>query len=250
MKVVIVEDEKLAAERLQTLLLEYDPTITIAARLESIEQTVKYLKEHTHPDLLLLDIHLSDGQSFEIFNQINYNKPVIFTTAYDQYALEAFKMFSIDYILKPVTQEALATALNKLKSLSASFSPIDFKNLQPAWEQRNYKKRFLGKVGQRLFFIDVVNISFFQADNKIVYLIDKEGNRYIVDTTMEKLEAQLDPHYFFRLNRRHIINIESIEQVKPYYNSRLKLSVLGASQQEEMIISRDKVADFKQWAQA
>jgi len=103
MKVVIVEDEKLAAERLQTLLLEYDPTITIAARLESIEQTVKYLKEHTHPDLLLLDIHLSDGQSFEIFNQINYNKPVIFTTAYDQYALEAFKMFSIDYILKPVT---------------------------------------------------------------------------------------------------------------------------------------------------
>ena len=250
MKVVIVEDEKLAAERIQTLLLEYDPTITITARLESIEQTVKYLKEHTHPDLLLLDIHLSDGQSFEIFNQINYNKPVIFTTAYDQYALEAFKMFSIDYILKPVTQEALAKAINKLKSLSASFPQIDFKNLQPAWEQRNFKKRFLGKVGQRLFFIDVVHIAFFQADNKIVYLIDKEGNRYIVDTTMEKLEAQLDPMHFFRLNRRYIINIEAIEQVKPYYNSRLKLSVVGASQQDELIISREKVADFKVWAQA
>ena len=250
MNVIIVEDEKLAAERLRTLLLAYDPAIMIAAVLESIEDTIQYLKKHAHPDILFLDIHLSDGHCFEIFKQVNYNKPVIFTTAYDQYALEAFRLFSVDYILKPVTQESLALAINKLNSLAASFSSVDLKSLQPIWEHRHYKKRFLGKVGQRLFFIETQNIAFFQADNKIVYMVDKESNRYITDTTIEKLEALLDPKCFFRLNRRYIINIEAIQQIKPYYNSRLKLSVLGAAQEDEMIISRDKVSGFKKWALA
>jgi two-component system response regulator LytT len=250
MKVVIVEDEKLAAERLQTLLKDYDATVEVVACLESIEETVQYLRQKPHPDLLLLDIHLSDGHSFEIFKQVNYNKPVIFTTAYDNYALDAFKLFSVDYILKPVSLEALASAMNKFKSISFSASSINLNRLLPEWQATRYKKRFLGKVGQRLFFIDVKDIAFFQADNKIVHLVDKESNRYLVEYTLEKLEEQLNPQHFFRLNRRFIVNIDAIQQVKPYYNSRLKLSVKGASQADEMVISRDRVADFKLWAEA
>ncbi|MGB3007149.1 MAG: LytTR family DNA-binding domain-containing protein [Chitinophagaceae bacterium] len=250
MRVIIVEDEKLATERLQTLLRTYDPSIEVSACFESIEETVRYLKHHIHPDLLLLDIHLSDGQSFEIFKHVNYTRPVIFTTAYDEYALEAYKMFSIDYLLKPISLESLATALNKLKSMSVSFLATDLNQIKPSLQEPWYKKRFLGKVGQRLFFIDTVDIAFFQADNKIVYLVDKEGNRYLIDYTMERLEEQLDPQYFFRLNRKYIVNINAIQQVKPYYNSRLKLSVKGADQPEEMIISRDKVSNFKQWAES
>lgn len=250
MKVIIVEDEKLATERLQTLLKTYDPSIEIIACLESIEDTVHYLKNHSHPDLLLLDIHLSDGHSFEIFKQVSYNRPIIFTTAYDEYALDAFKMLSIDYILKPVSGEALATALNKFKSMSLSFSATDLNRVSQDWKDQRYKKRFLGKIGQRLFFIDAEEVAFFQADNKIVYLADKEGNRYIIDHTMERLEEQLDPQHFFRLNRKFIVNISAIQQVKPYYNNRLRLSVKGANQQEEMVISRERVADFKIWADA
>jgi two-component system, LytTR family, response regulator LytT len=250
MKVVIVEDEILAAERLKTLLNDYDASIEVMACLESIEETVQYLKQSAHPDVLLLDIHLSDGHSFEIFKQVNYNRPVIFTTAYDQYALEAFKIFSIDYILKPVTQEALAGAINKLKSVSVSFSTIDFNRVFPELNIQRYKKRFLGKVGQRLFFINTEDICFFQADNKIVYLVDKEGNRYVVEHTMENLEDQLNPQQFFRLNRSFIVSIDAIQQVKPYYNSRLKLSVKCITHQEDMVVSRDRVAGFKQWADA
>jgi two-component system, LytTR family, response regulator LytT len=250
MKVVIVEDEILAAERLKTLLNDYDASIEVMACLESIEETVQYLKQSAHPDVLLLDIHLSDGHSFEIFKQVNYNRPVIFTTAYDQYALEAFKIFSIDYILKPVTQEALAGAINKLKSVSVSLSAIDFNRVFPELNIQRYKKRFLGKVGQRLFFINTEDICFFQADNKIVYLVDKEGNRYVVEHTMENLEDQLNPQQFFRLNRSFIVSIDAIQQVKPYYNSRLKLSVKCITHQEDMVVSRDRVAGFKQWADA
>ena len=249
MKVVIVEDEKLAAERLQTLLKSYDESIEVVACLESIEETVRYLKHNPHPDIMLLDIHLSDGQCFGIFRQVNYNRPVIFTTAYDQYALDAFKLMSIDYILKPVTLESLATAISKLRSLSAGISAAELSRLIPALQEPRYKKRFLGKVGQRLFFIPVESVGFFQADNKIVYLVDKEGNRYVADHTMEELTELLDPRQFFRLNRSFIVSINAIRQVKPYYNSRLKLSVQGHEHSEEMVVSRDRVAEFKLWAE-
>jgi DNA-binding LytR/AlgR family response regulator len=250
MKVIVVEDERVAAERLKTLLMEYDPAMEVLATLESVEETVAYLKLHAHPDLLLLDIHLSDGRSFDIFNQVHYNRPVVFTTAYDQYALEAFSMFSVDYILKPVSAEALATALNKYRNIAASFSLPDYNRLVPQIQENNNKKRFLGKVGQRLFFIDTADIAFFQADNKIVYLVDKTGNRFVVDYTMERLEEVLDRKDFFRLNRRYIVRMSAIEQVKPYFNNRLKLFVKGSQQQDEMVVSREKVAEFRQWADA
>lgn len=249
MKVVIVEDERIAVDRLLTLLKQYDPGIEVVACLESIDETVQYLRRSAHPDLLLLDIHLADGHSFEIFKQENYQRPVIFTTAYDQYALEAFKIFSVDYILKPVTQEALATALNKLRSLPAGFSP-DFRKLAPQAGENLYKKRFLGKVGQRLFFIETERIAFFQADNKIVHLVETDGRRFVVEYTMDQLITLLDPQQFFRLNRSFIVSIHAIQQVKPWFNSRLKLSVLGNSSNEEMVVSRDRVAEFRLWAEA
>jgi len=249
MKVAIVEDEKLATERLIMILKEYDSSVEVVACLESIDDTVQYLRQHKHPEMLLLDIHLSDGHCFEIFKQVQYNRPVIFTTAYDQYALDAFKMFSIDYILKPVTLEAMAVAMNKLRSMTAGFTGIDFRQLELPGQVVNYKKRFLGKVGQRLFFIEAADIAYFQADNKIVHLVDKEGNRYVVDHKMEDLEYILDPREFFRLNRRFIVRINAIQQVRPYYNNRLKLALKGCSQPDDMVISRDRVAAFKLWAE-
>lgn len=250
MKVIIAEDEKLAAERLHTLVKEYDATIELSGCFDSVEDTVKYLRTHARPDLLLLDIHLSDGHSFDIFQQVAYNGPVIFTTAYDQYALEAFRIFSIDYILKPVSLEALTAAMEKFRNLSAGFSATDYRQLSAVPPGPSYKKRFLGKVGQRLFFIDTADIAWFQADNKVVYLVDKEGNRYVTEHSMEKLQALLDPQEFFRLNRRYIIRINAIRQVKPYLNGRLKLSVKAELPPEDMVISRDRVAEFREWAEA
>ncbi len=250
MKVAIVEDEQLAAERIEILLKQYDPGIEILARLDSVKATVQYLKTKTAPDVLLMDIHLSDGHSFEVFQQVNYTRPVIFTTAFDEYALEAFKLFSVDYILKPVTLETLATALNKLKSFTVSIQGIDYNHLLPEWSGQipAYKKRFLGKIGQRLFFVCTNTIALFEAHNKIVHVYDREGHSYLVDRTMEKLEEQLDPKEFFRINRSIIVHIDAIEHIKSYFNKRLRLQLKGVAQEKEIIISRERVAEFKQWA--
>jgi DNA-binding LytR/AlgR family response regulator len=250
MKVLIVEDERPAAERLQLLLNNYDPSIEITGILESIEETVRFLETREHPDLILLDIHLSDGHSFEIFRQISYSRPIIFVTAYDSYALEAFRLLSIDYIMKPVASRVLYHALDKYRNLSAAFAPISLPPAIPGITTQRYKERFLGKVGQRLFFIAIADIAFFEANNKIVHLVDVNGNRYVVDYRMDQLAEVLDPSKFFRLNRSFIVHIRAIQQVKPYYNNRLRLFVSGATQQDELVIARDRVCEFRQWAEA
>jgi len=252
MKVLIVEDEKLAAERLQTLLYRHDPSIELCGHFETVEDTVGYLDAHPHPDLMLLDIHLADGPGFDIFKQVQYNKPVIFTTSYNEYALQTFQFCSIDYILKPVTQEALSNAINKLNDMAACFAGVQLASpTQTHWVNSTcYKKRFIGKVGSRLFFVNTDDIAYFQADNKIVYLVDKQGNRYLVDYTLETLEQVLNPVDFFRLNRRYIVHSRAIEQIRPFHNHRLKLSVTAAVVNEDMVISRERVADFKRWADA
>lgn len=252
MDVVIIEDEMLAAERLQTLIKNYDASINVVAVLESIEETVQWLHSKPHPDLLFVDIHLSDGHSFEIFKRIQLQKPVIFTTAFDNYALDAFHLFSIDYILKPVTAAALAAAMNKYKSL-ATLAAVNYSILSDAVKENfntRYKNRFLAKVGQRTFFLQADEVAYFFADNKIVYLVDKEGNRFIINFTLEKLEPLLDPVDFFRINRKMIVHSKAIEQVKPYFNNRLRLLLKGIKANEEIIISRERVADFKEWADA
>lgn len=250
MRILIVEDELLAAERLQLMIGQYDPSITDIHCTESVEETIVWLEQHQAPDLILSDIHLSDGHSFEIFRRISYKGPVVFTTAYDQYAMEAFRLFSIDYILKPVTAEALTKALNKYKEI---MSPaIDYQQVLPKVQQAaddGYKRRILGRIGQRLQFINIEDISFFQADNKVVYLTDKQGVRYLIDHTLEKLEQYLNPKLFFRLNRKYIVKDSAIEYIRPYLNSRLKLTVKSADSREEFIISRERVSEFKAWAE-
>ena len=251
MTILIVEDEQLAQERLQLLVKNYDAAINIVGCLESVEETVQWLNTKPHPDLILLDIHLSDGESFEIFKRTTTQKPIIFTTAYENYAIDAFKLFSVDYILKPITAEGLAAALNKYKNLTAAFAPKDYQLLMEQVKDNfsvNYKNRFLAKVGQRLFFISASEVAYFAADNKIVFLIDREGNRFVINNTMEKLETELNPKDFFRLNRKIIIHADAIDQIKPYHSNRLKLQVKGVPLTEEIIISRERVADFKQWA--
>ncbi len=253
MNVLIIEDELLAAERLQLLIKNYDPYITVQACLDSIDDTVKWLQTKPHPDILLVDIQLSDGPSFEIFKKVRIHKPVIFTTAYDNYALDAFQLFSIDYILKPITAEALAAAFNKYKNLSAAFFPSDYSLLTEQLRENfsnKYRNRFLAKVGQRSFFVKSDEVACFIADNKIVTLLDKAGNRYLINYTLEKLEPLLNPQYFFRLNRKVIVHSNAIDQVKPYYNKRLKLLVKGVNTDNEIIVSRDRVTDFKLWAEA
>jgi DNA-binding LytR/AlgR family response regulator len=251
MNILIVEDEHLAQERLQLLINAYDPSINIVGCLESVEETVNWLNTKPHPDLILLDIHLSDGQSFEIFKRTQIQKPIIFITAFENYAVDAFSLFSIDYILKPVTAEALATAINKYKNLADIFKPADYHLLMEQVKDNslvNYRNRFLAKVGQRLFFIPASEVAYFAADNKIVFLIDREGNRFVINNTMENLENELNPKDFFRLSRKIIIHADAIDQIKPYQSNRLKLQLKGIEALEEIIISRERVADFKQWA--
>ncbi len=253
MDILIVEDEQLAQERLQLLVKAYDPTINIIGCLESVEETVNWLNTKPHPDVILLDIHLADGQSFEIFKRTTTQKPVIFTTAYENYAIDAFQLFSIDYILKPVTAQSLASALNKYKNLSGAFAPKDYQLLMEQVKDSfntAYKTRFLAKVGKRLFFIGTDEIAFFSADNKLIFLTDNEGNRFAINTTIEKLETELHPKEFFRVNRKTIVHAPAIAQIKPYFNNRLKLEFKNVTPSEEIIISRERVAAFKEWAEA
>ncbi|MBP9098487.1 MAG: response regulator transcription factor [Ferruginibacter sp.] len=254
MKILIIEDESLAAEKLQLLVKQYDPSIEILGCLESVEETVEWLNKKTHPDLLLMDIHLSDGHSFDILKKTKLQKPIIFTTAYDNYAIDAFQHLSIDYLLKPISEVAIAKALNKYKSLSSSFMPQDYSHLLESFKDgfaaSSYKSRFLAKVGQRMFFIQENEVAYFAADNKIVFLIDREGNRFVINYTIEKLDIMLNPKHFFRLNRKFIVHADMIEQVKPYHNNRLKVLLKGINTTEDIIISREKISDFKSWAES
>ena len=249
MKVVIIEDEQLAAERLVYLLNQCELKVEIVKHLYSIEESVQWLRQHPHPDLLFLDIQLADGFCFEIFKQVEYTNPVIFTTAYNQYALDAFQLFSIDYLLKPVTATAIQAALRKLKQIQTP-ATVNYRQLTNVFEEASFKSRFLARAGQKMFFVESNEVQYFQADDKIVFLVDKEGNRLVVDYTLEKLQELLNPKEFFRLNRQVIARYTSIAQIKPYVNSRLKLLLRNGSKTEEVILSRERVHDFKQWAEA
>ena len=252
MKLVIIEDEPLAADRLQFLLKQYDPKVQVTATLESIEEAVKWFSHNPKPDLIFSDIQLSDGSAFEIFKKVKIFSPIIFTTAFDKYALEAFTVLSIDYLLKPFTLKALTNAMDKLKSLQPQPENVlinkddVIKLLQQ--KTRTYKTRFTGKIGNKLFFIETTNIALFYSDNKIVYMLAMDNSRYIAENTLESLEDLLEPASFFRINRSMIINIRSISQVKPYDNNRLLIVMKNNIKPEEAIVSRERVTDFRKWA--
>lgn len=252
MKVAIIEDELPAAEKLERYLTKYDPTIVVATRLDSVATAVPWLQQHQDEvDLIFMDIQLIDGLSFQIFQAMQVQKPVIFTTAYNEFALDAFKVNSIDYLLKPVTFTDLAASLKKMESLrqQLQFPAVQAQRISqiattsPATV---HKRRFMVKVGEHIRSITADQISLLYAEGRDVYLVTGQNKKFIIDYTLEALEEMLDPQLFFRINRTYIININAIKDVLVYSNSRLKITMIQDFD-KEIIVSREKVGDFKTW---
>jgi len=253
MKVIIVEDEAPAAEKLERLLKQYDPDIQILDKFDTVEKTVQWLENiDNKADLIFLDIQLADGISFEIFRRTQVNSPVVFTTAYNEYAIDAFKVNSIDYLLKPIAYEDLYRSMTKLESLRESLPTtkhrIQFEELSQALStlQKNYKTRFMVKVGEHIRSITTNHISLFFAEGRTVFMLTNQGKRFIIDYKLEELESLLDPERFFRVSRTFIVNINAVSDVIVYSNSRLKVR-LDQEFEKEIIVSREKVSVFKTW---
>lgn len=249
MNVIIIEDEKPSARRLQRLLQQLD--LKAEVMLHSVEESIAWFQNHPHPDLIFLDIQLSDGLSFEIFENVKIKSAIIFTTAYDEYALQAFKLNSIDYLLKPIDTDELTTAVNKYQERSAQPQNItldfsDIKKLLTNPLDREYKKRFSVKVGQHLKLINTSGIECFYSENKGTYLHTSHGRNYLIDTTLDQLENELDPKTFFRINRKFFININAIKDMLSYSNSRLQIK-LNSYNEQDIIVARERVKDFKMW---
>ena len=249
MNVLIVEDEDLAAWSLISKLQRIEPDANVLATLDTVKATVEWLAQNPAPDLAFLDIQLADGISFEIFEQAKIPCPIIFTTAYDAYALRAFKVNSVDYLLKPIDQEDLSRALSKLRKLRgpAAMDPTTIQQMMQALSPKQHKTRFMVKVGDHLTAVAASDIDFFYGENKIVWLRHQNGRKYPVDYTLEQLEGMLDPEQFFRLNRQYITAIQAIRDVVSYSNSRLKVSLKDPLSQEPVLVSRGRVDAFKVW---
>lgn len=248
--VLIIEDEPQAAQRLQTLVEDSISDVTVLAKIDSVERSVKWIREHTTPDLIFMDIQLADGISFQIFEKCDVKSPVIFTTAYDEYALKAFKVNSIDYILKPVDKDDLNAALKKYHSL-AKFTDQSKEMLESIGEAvkmltRKYKTRFVLKVGEHLKSIEVNDVLFFFSLEKVTFAKLGDGRKHIVDFALDQLEEVLDPQKFFRINRKYIVAPAAIQDMVSYTNSRLRL-VLKTSDDNDIIVSRERVQEFKDW---
>ncbi|WP_299677902.1 LytTR family DNA-binding domain-containing protein [uncultured Tenacibaculum sp.] len=247
MKIIIVEDESLAVEKLERYLLKYDGTIEIASKLDSIQSAVEFFQSENEFDVVFMDVQLTDGLSFEIFNQTKIDKPIIFVTAFDEYAIDAFKVNSIDYILKPITFTDISKAMTKLKSMQNLFKKTEaVSNVAKDLITRKFKDRFLVKLGNHIHSLKTDEISLFYAEGRTVYLVTNSGKKYILDFKLEDLVKVLNPKNFFRVNRTFIVGINSIKDVLVYSNSRLKI-ITSFQLEKEIIVSREKVAIFKNW---
>lgn len=249
MNVIIVEDEKPAARLLQRKLDKLG--IATATMLHSVEEAIEWFSSNAHPDLIFLDIQLSDGLSFEIFDAVPINSAIIFTTAYDEYALRAFKLNSIDYLLKPIDEDDLEAAVKKYRertpqpqSLSLDFEQIKRMLVNPA--EKAYKKRFTIKMGQHLKMVNIEDVECFFSENKGTYLHTYDNRDYLLDCTLEQLENELDPSEFYRVSRKFIIPMKAIKDIVVYTNSRLKV-ILPTYKDDEVIVSRERVNDFREW---
>jgi DNA-binding LytR/AlgR family response regulator len=249
MNVIIIEDEKPAARLLQRKLLKLG--INAETMLHSVEEAINWFSGNTHPDLIFLDIQLSDGLSFEIFETVTINSAIIFTTAYDEYALRAFKLNSIDYLLKPIDEDDLETAVNKYReyrpqpqNLSLDFEQIKKMLVNPL--EKSYKKRFAIKIGQHLKMVNVDDAECFFSENKGTYIHTRDNKDYLLESTLEQLENELDPAKFYRVSRKHIVCINTIKDIVVYTNSRLKV-ILPTYNADEVIVSRERVNDFRDW---
>lgn len=255
MNVLIIEDEAATARRLQKLLLELDSSIEVLAVHESISQTVNWLKVHGEPDLMFMDVNLSDGLSFGVFKEIEVNCPVIFTTAYDQYAIQAFKVNSIDYLLKPINKDNLADSLNKYDKLinkkadtKIDIGRLDIGKLAQALgiQKPDYMKRLIVRYGEVIKAIEIKDVAYFYSDEKIVFMTLREGKTYPVDFTLDHLENRTDPELFFRINRKFLISYHAIDKMISYSKSRIKIT-LSPPCELEAISSTERSGDFKEW---
>jgi two-component system response regulator LytT len=254
MTTLIIEDEKPAARLLQRKLEKLH--IEVETMLHSVEESIDWFLKNEHPDLIFLDIQLSDGLSFEIFEKVNIKSAVIFTTAYDEYALKAFKLNSIDYLLKPIDEDELETAVSKFKERFDAVNFVGQKTLQLDFEQikkmfsnpleKTYKKRFSVKIGQHLKVILTDEIECFYSENKGTYIHTFDNRDYLIDTTLEVLEQEIDDTAFYRISRKYIVSLKAIKEIVLYSNSRLKI-ILPTYKDDEVIVSREKVSDFKKW---
>ncbi len=249
MNVIIIEDEKPAARLLQRKLARLD--IDAQTLLHSVEEALEWFRHNAQPDLIFLDIQLSDGLSFEIFEAIPISSAIIFTTAYDEYALRAFKLNSIDYLLKPIDEDDLEAAVSKFRARQPKEQPLqlDFDQIKrmlanPA--EKAYKKRFTIKMGQHLKMVNVEDAECFYSENKGTYIHTTDNRGYLLETTLEQLENELDPKQFFRVSRKFIVHIAAIKDIVVYTNSRLKI-ILPTYKEDEVIVSRERVNDFREW---
>jgi DNA-binding LytR/AlgR family response regulator len=251
MDVLIIEDEPLAQKELQRLLKQTGYGLRVAGIIDSIEDSVEWFKSNPEPDLVFLDIQLSDGISFEIFKHVEIKAAVIFTTAYDEYAIQAFRLNSIDYLLKPIELAALKGALKKLEDMKKNLaaSPLldenvlrDLLNMQ----KKEYKSRFVAKVGDQIKSIRIEELAYFYAEDNLVFVKCNNGERFIIDHTLEILEKEVDPKEFFRLNRSYLARINAIKKISKYFNSRLLIE-LAPPAEEKILVSRVKVPEFMEW---
>jgi two-component system, LytTR family, response regulator len=247
MRTIIIEDEKPAAEKLMRAIAKADPAIDVLAVCNSIGEATNWLMNNTMPELIFMDIELSDGLSFEIFEKINITCPVIFTTAYDEYWQEAFENNSIDYLLKPIKQDKLETALNKYEMLKKYFSQrlSDLIAMQKQ-SKGGYRKRFLIKRGTDYISIKTDDIRYFFAAHKIVCIVDDRAQKFITDQSLNDIEKQIDPSHFYRVNRKYLVHINAIKKIRTYPKSKLQLE-LDPINSDEIIISQENVAPFKEW---
>lgn len=247
MKSLIIEDEKVAAERLSGLIRKYDPTIEILGIIQSVEHAVKWFNSNPSPDLIFMDIQLADGLSFEIFEQTIVKTPVIFTTAYDEYALKAFKVNSIDYLLKPIDDSELKDAINKFKekAITETIPSQVFDTILHSLTKK-YKNKFVIKVGEHIKVFSIDEVQCFYSMEKYSFLQTNQGRDYAINYSLDQLEELVDPDRFFRINRKYIVSGAEIADIVSYSNSRLRLK-LNTNTADDLIVSREKVQDFKQW---
>ena len=255
MQILIVEDEELAVKKLRKTLQSIGGELEVAGEADSIASTVDWLRTHPQPDLILMDIELADGQSFEIFNQTDVKSPVIFTTSYDEFALKAFKVNSVDYLLKPIQKDELEAAISKFRNLQEVFTGYNkgdsqittlVKELQQTLQQKEHRKRFLVKHVQKLVSIEVDRIAYFFSDDRLTFFKTWDDKKYVIDYTIDEIENMVDADQYFRINRGFLVSIKSIDQINDYFGNRLKLS-LKPNIDKEALVSREKVTQFKEW---
>ncbi|MFK7932092.1 MAG: LytR/AlgR family response regulator transcription factor [Saprospiraceae bacterium] len=247
MKILIIEDEFHAARRLEKLVRELQPNAEILGNIDSVEDAVDWFGKHPQPDLLFMDIQLADGLSFDIFKRTQVTAPVIFTTAFDEYALKAFKTNSVDYLLKPIDQEELERALDKFNALyRADYDTTKIDNLLQSLHKKDYAERFLIKSGEQFLTIPVADIAYVFSESSLTFIRTQNNKKYLLDYTLDEVQQRLNPTNFYRINRKMVVRVAAIGKIHTYFNSRLKLELIP-KMNDEVVVSRERVKAFKAW---